>query len=383
MSLFDAQEVLAAATAATGLDNFGDHWFREGLNVLLETYDRNVVDESSRQSCRNHVIAKLVTRLKIQAAYDQHPEILQETLETPMFVTGLPRTGTSALVNLLSADPYTKSLLLWEIYCPEPLPGWKLGMPDPRHDGMVEYMEANRDPEFDKIHYAHPDLPEECVMMHQYSFDGVQTGWEIMLEPYRSWFMQHDLQPLYREYRDQLKLLQWQRPAQRWVLKAPAHMWALPEIVDVFPDASIVWGHRDVVSVSSSISSMTRMVMAQNMWNKDASKIDTGWLGEQVMEWYASSLERGLRAREILPKERFTDYSHDGFVSDSMGTVTDIYNYFNIEITDEIQVALQTHIDSHPQAKYGKHGHKLDQFGLSEEQVRERFAFYTSQYAST
>jgi hypothetical protein len=379
-SLFNENEVLAAASAATGLDNFGDDWFREGLGVLLETYDRNVVAEESRQGCRNHVITKLSTRLKIQAAYDQHPEILSETLHKPMFVTGLPRTGTSALVNLLSADPYTKSLLLWEIYCPEPLPGWKLGQPDPRHDGMVEYMEANRNPEFDKIHYAHPDLPEECVMMHQYSFDGVQTGWEIMLEPYRSWFMNHDLKPLYKEYRDQLKLLQWQRPSERWVLKAPAHMWALPEIVNLFPDAAVVWGHRDVVSITSSISSMTQMVMSQNMWAGDADKIDSAWLGEQVMEWYALSLERGLRDRAALPVERFVDYTHDGFVSDSMATAASLYDYFDIEMTDEVRAALQSHIDGHPQGKHGKHGHKLEQFGLTEEQVRDRFAFYTSEF---
>ncbi len=378
--LFDENQLLAEAISATGLENFGDDWFREGLGILLETYDRNVTDEAARQSCRSHVLTKLTTRLKIQAAYDEHPEILEVPLHKPIFVTGLPRTGTSALVNLLSADPRAKSLLLWEIYCPEPLPGWQLGQPDPRHDGMVEYMEANRNPEFDKIHYAHPDLPEECVMMHQYSCDGVQTGWEIMLEPYRSWFMNHDLKPLYREYRDQLRLLQWQRPGQHWVLKAPAHMWALPEIVDLFPDVAVAWGHRDVVSVTSSICSMTHHIMVQNMFSGDASKVDAAWLGEQAMEWYALSLERGLKDRAQLPTERFTDYTHDGFVQDSLGTVQSIYNYFDIDTPPEVAAALQTHIDGHPQGKHGKHGHNLEQFGMSEEQVRERFAFYTNQY---
>lgn len=375
---FNVQEVLDAARVATGLDDFGDDWFREGLEVLLETYHRNVVDEVSRRKCWQAVVTKLGVRLKIQAAYVRYPEILRQTVQAPVLVTGLPRTGTSALVNLMAADPETMALLLWLIYYPEPLSGWRPGDPDPRHDAMVAHLEANRNPEFDKIHYAHPDLPEECVMMHQYSFDGVQTGWEIMLEPYCQWFQNHDLGPLYREYRDHLKLLQWRQPGRRWALKAPAHMWALPQFMALFPGTGVVWGHRDVVSVVSSICSMTRMVMGQNMWNNDPSNIDLNWLGGQVMEWYARSLERGLRHRAELPEQRFLDYSHEGLVADPMATISAIYDRFNIEMSAASRAALQAHINRHPQHKHGKHGHRLHEFGLTEAQVRERFSFYSS-----
>jgi hypothetical protein len=375
-TLFDAEALLAQARATTGFENFGDGHFRVGLQVLLETYDRNVQDPGARAKCSETVQGRLATRLKMQAAFDRHPEILEEELNTPMIVTGLPRTGTSALVNLLAADPATKALLLWEIHCPEPLEGLVPGAPDPRHVGMVEYMEANRNPEFDKIHYAHPDLPEECVMMHAYSFDGVQTGWEIMLEPYSSWFQGHDLKPLYREFRDYLKLLQWQRPGERWLLKAPAHMWALPEIVELFPDVSVVWGHRDVLAVTSSICSMTHMIMGLYRHDGDPDKVDARQLGPTVMEWYARSLERGMADRGKLPAERFIDYTHDGFVEDPMATAQGIYEHFGIDFTAGVRGALQAHMDSHPQNKHGKHQHKLAKFGMSEEQVRERFDFY-------
>jgi hypothetical protein len=374
--LFDTDTLLDTARQQTGLDNFGDEGFREGLEVLLETYDSNVADAASREACSITTTGRLATRLKMQAAFDETPEILDIELKTPMFVTGLPRTGTSAMVNLLNADPATKSLLLWEIHCPEPLPGWQAGAPDPRHDGMVEYMEANRNPEFDKIHYAHPDLPEECVMMHAYSFDGVQTGWEIMLEPYGSWFQNHDLTRLYTEYRKYLQLLQWQRPGERWLLKAPAHMWALPVILDIFPDANILWGHRDVVSVTSSICSMTQMILKNYMHGGNADQVDANKYGPIVMEWYARSLERGLADRQRLPKQRFTDYEHDCLVSDSIGTAHRIYDHFGLPFGDSEQGALQAHMDAHPQNKHGKHQHRLDQFGMTEEQVRERFSFY-------
>jgi hypothetical protein len=375
-ALFDADTLMDSARAQTGLEHFGDPGFREGLDVLLETYDRNVVDEGSRQSASQTTLGRLATRLRMQAAFDEHPEILDIELKTPMFVTGLPRTGTSAMVNLLNADPATKSLLLWEIHCPEPLPGWQRGTPDPRHDAMVEYMEANRNPEFDKIHYAHPDLPEECVMMHAYSFDGVQTGWEIMLEPYGSWFQNHDLTRLYAEYRNYLQLLQWQRPGQRWLLKAPAHMWALPMALDLFPDANILWGHRDVVSVTSSICSMTQMILSNYMHGGNADQVDAGKYGPIVMEWYARSLERGLADRKRLPQVRFTDYEHDCLVSDAMATAQRIYEHFKLPFGDDVRSALQSHMAAHPQNKHGKHQHRLDQFGMTEAQVRERFSFY-------
>jgi hypothetical protein len=374
--LFNAEQLLAQARSATGLDNFGSEHFREGLQVLLETYDRNVRDEAGRIKCSETVQGRLATRLRMQAAFDRHPEILGVELKSPMMVTGLPRTGTSALVNLLAADPAARALLLWEIHCPEPLEGLAAGAPDPRQAAMVEYMEANRNPAFDKIHYAHPNLPEECVMMHAYSFDGVQTGWEIMLEPYASWFKDHDLKPLYREYRDYLKLLQWQRPGERWLLKAPAHMWALPEILELFPDVSLLWGHRDVLDVTSSICSMTHMIMGLYMHGGHPENVDARALGATVMEWYACSLERGLADRAWLPAERFCDYTHDAFVGDSMATAQEIYSHFGLVFSDSVRSALQNHLQAHPQHQHGKHQHKLDQFGLTEQQVLERFEFY-------
>jgi hypothetical protein len=375
-TFFKIDTLLEKARSATGLENFGDEHFLQGLAMLLETYDRHVPDADSRVRCRDTALGRLETRLKMQAAFDRYPHILDIELKSPMIVTGLPRTGTSALVNLLASDPAVKALLLWEIHCPEPLDGLPPGAPDPRHAGMVQYMEANRNPEFDKIHYAHPDLPEECVMMHAYSFDGVQTGWEIMLEPYSSWFQNHDLMPLYREYRNYLRLLQWQRPGERWLLKAPAHMWALPEIIQLFPDVCVVWGHRDVVAVTSSICSMTQMIFGLYRYGGVMEKVDARELGPKVMEWYARSLERGLADRRELPAERFTDYSHDGFVSDPLGSVEAIYRYFDLPVTASVRRALEAHMAAHPQNKHGLHQHKLAQFGMTEEQVRERFAFY-------
>ena len=179
---FDIDYLLTKASEATGLSDYGDPRFREGLEVLAETLDRHLPDEEARKRERNQLLMWLGTRLKLLQAIRQHPEILEQDVSGPMLVTGLPRTGTSALFNLLDSDPDARGLLLWEATFPDPLEGLEEGAPDPRYEAMVQYMEANRDPEMDKIHYAHPDLPEECIFLQAYSFDGALRGWEICLE---------------------------------------------------------------------------------------------------------------------------------------------------------------------------------------------------------
>ena len=142
----------------------------------------------------------------------------------------------------------------------------------------------------------------------------VQMGVEIMLEPYASWYREQDLGPMYRYYRDLLCLLDWQRPGERWLLKAPAHMWAIEPLLDCFPDVSIVWSHRDPLLCTASICSMTHALA-------DGLAIDKTVLGPIVMDFYATSLERGLAARDRAGAASFVDVTHDEFVDDSLAVI--------------------------------------------------------------
>ena len=245
--IFDDAALLDEARAANGLDDFGGDDFREGLRVLCETYDRNPYNEKGRRRNRRRLLQLLGTRLKVQAALTSHPEIKQRPVPTPMLLTGLPRSGTSALFNLLAADPSARPLLLWETQFPDPIEGLGPDDPDPRREAIEAYYAKGREknPDFTKIHYTSADTPEECVLLHAYALNGVQMGTEVMLEPYASWYREQDLRPMYAYYADLLRLLDWQRPGQRWLLKAPAHMWAIDALIETFPDVSIVWSHRD------------------------------------------------------------------------------------------------------------------------------------------
>lgn len=372
---FIADELVAEAVAQTGFDDFGDLPYREGLEALLATYDQNVIDPAGRKRCRDRMLYQLATRLKLEQSFKSIDGWQDQEIVAPVFVTGLPRSGTSALLNLLEAAPENRSPLQWEVQFPDVWPDTKPGDKDPRYDYLAKALEESRDSEFSKIHYVEADTPEECVLLHSYALHGVQMGMEIMLEPYRSWLLSQDLEPLYRFQKKVMQLLNWRKPGKQWMLKAPAHMWGIDAILKVFPDARFVWCHRDPQKVVPSINSMNKAVM--NMYFGDYSHLDMGEIGRSVMEWYALSLEKGLEQRARLPQDLFVDSSQQDFVDDPMGVVAKVYDAFGMTLSDESRGALQSHVDANPQGKHGKHQYKLEEYGLTRELIDERFAFYT------
>jgi len=374
---FDEERILGdARQAAGGLADFGKDDFREGLRTLLATYEANDWTDKGRRQNRRRVVGLLATRLKVQAALARHPDIRTRPIVKPMVLTGLPRSGTSALFNLLASDPDARALLLWETQFPEPAEGLAPGAPDPRRDMIEEYYRQSREknPEFTKIHFASADTPEECVLLHAYALHGVHIGIEIMLEPYGSWFRRQDLRPMYAYYRDLLRLLDWQRPGTRWLLKAPAHMWGIDALIETFPDVSIVWSHRDPIACTASICSMTHALFGAK------KEVDPAWLGPVVMDWYASSLERGLAVRDRSDPSRFVDVNHDEFVSDSMSVVETIYERFGMPLPDAARSAMERHVTNNPRGKHGAHSYDLETYGLTREVVLDRFAAYVDRF---
>lgn len=372
---FDAGELIQEAATQTGFEDFGSLPYRAGLDALLATYDAFVMDPEGRQRCRDRVLTLLTTRLKCENAFKTIPEIHQQEIVAPIFVTGLPRSGTSALLNLLVAAPGNRGVLQWEVQFPDPWPGSSPGDEDPRYPYLVKALEETRDSEFAKIHYIDADTPEECVLLHAFALHGVQLGFEIMLEPYQGWLLSQDLEPLYAYQKKQLQMLNWRNPGQQWMLKAPAHMWGIDAILSVFPDARFVWCHRDPRLVVPSISSMNRVLL--DMYLGDTSHIDQASMGRSVMEWYAMSLERGLEQRSKLPSELFLDCSQREFVQQPLQLVERVYEAFGLTLANDDRLAMQAHIDANPKGKHGRHEYDLASFGLTREMIDARFAFYT------
>jgi hypothetical protein len=373
---FDEQDLLREAQESTGLSDFGPDDFRDGLRALIATYDGNAFNERGRKRNRRRLLQLLTTRLRTEAAFRRHPEIRERELPKPMVLTGLPRSGTSALFNLLAQDPAARPLRLWETQSPDPLEGLAVGQPDPRRDAVEAHFARGREknPAFTRIHYTSADTPEECVLLHAYAMNGVQLGIEVMLEPYASWYRAQNLRSMYAYYEDLLRMLDWQRPGDRWLLKAPAHMWAIDALVETLPDVSIVWSHRDPLLCIASICSMTHAMMAVQM---DVDKLE---LGPVVLDFYATSLERGLAARDRCDPARFVDVTHDDFVADSLAVADRIYEHFGLPLGSETRGAMEDHVRANPKGKHGGHEYALDEYGLARDQVLGRFAGYVERF---
>ncbi len=372
---FDAEALLAEAREETGLDDFGAG-YREGLAMLLRSYEENPFHRAGRARNRLRVRRLLVTRLRVLDALRRHPEIHERPIRQPWYVTGIPRSGTSALFNLLAADLSARALRNWEARIPEPLEGLPPGAPDPRRAALEASYERGRreQPEFAAMHYTTADTPEECVLLQGSAFHGVQTGVEVMLEPYGSWFRAQKQDGLYAYYADLLRLLDWQRPGERWLLKSPAHLWGIRELLATFPDACVVWSHRDPVASIASVCSLTHLLMRAWM------EVEAETLGPTVLDFYATSLERGLAARDEADPDRFLDVAHDAITREPMRVVRGIYARFGRPLGAEVQ-ALEAHARAHPKGEHGEHAYRLERYGLSAEMVRERFRPYTERFA--
>jgi hypothetical protein len=367
----DLEELLDDARRSAGLDDFGDDVFREGLQVLLDTYDRNDYDEAGIRQCHARLSGLLAERLRIEHAWATHPEIRDVPITSPMFLTGLPRTGTSALLNLLAQDPAMRPMALWEGINPSPLPGNPAKEDDPRYTVMKEFLDHlyEKSPDFGAIHHTTADTPEECVHLLNHTFADVQFGVEVLMEPYASWFRAQDHRASYRYYADILRMLAWQRPGERFLLKTPAHLWALEILVEMFPDCSIIITHRDPLECVASYASMMEALM-------NGRTVDPRELGPVVMEYLAAKMDHAMACREQIDPDRIIDVQYTDLLADPAEAARTIYDHFSIPATAELERAWADHVGTHPQGEHGSHDYSLAGYGLTEGQVRDRFAAY-------
>lgn len=372
---FDIEGVLDDARNETGLDDFGPPQFSEGLSLLLATYATNGYDDEAKGGLRARVVHLLAERLRIEDAWARHPEIRDIPIVAPMYLTGLPRTGTSALLNLLSQDPAARPLRLWEAMNPSPLPDNPPKEEDPRYLQVKAFAEAVQatNPDFGKIHHTGADVPEECIHLLNHTFCDVQFGVEVLMEPYGSWFRTQDLHASYRYYADLLRMLQWRSPGERFLLKSPAHLWALDVLAEMFPDCAVVVTHRDPAECVASYASMMDALMIGRDFRRES-------LGPAVLDYLAAKMDRFLDHRERIGEERIFDLTFDEVGADAPGCVRRIYGHFGIALSPEVDDACSRWAGEHVRGEHGTHEYSLAEYGLTEDQVRERFGSYLDRF---
>jgi hypothetical protein len=380
----DEESIVGEARAKTGLADFGDEGFREPMRRLLHALDAEAnLHEIGRMTQRARIVDSLATRLSTQDYVTRHPEILEERIEAPFFVVGLPRTGTTMLHRLLATDPALSAVLWWECRSPAPWPGsdWQHGA-DPRiadaHAQVKLILDSQ--PELASIHPWDAEGPDEEIMLLEHAFLSHVPESGANIPSYRNWLTDQDLRPAYDYLKRLLQFLQWQkrvsgRLGERWVLKAPFHLGYLDTLFAVFPDAHVVQTHRDPLETIPSIASMYA-----SLWSLATDAIDEHEIGRQCRERFAWSLARCLDSRSRLPAERFLDIQYRDVVRDPLGQVRAIQEFVGRTLSPEAEHALLAWTEDHARDKRAAHDYTLERFGYTEAGLAADFAAYRKRF---
>ena len=377
-SVGTVEDLHASATRLTGLDDFGadrDDGYQEGLRVLLESYAREaaltpVGNKVTRALLRSALVARLIS----ESGWRQHPEHADVPIERPIFVTGMPRTGTTALHRLLTADPGHQGLELWLTEVPQPRPPRESWESDPVFTGIQEGFRRHHveHPEFMGLHYIAADQPEECWRLLRQSMASVSFESLAHVPTYSRWLDGYDWGPAYRRHRANLQLVGLPDAGRRWVLKNPSHLYALDALMAAYPDALVVQTHRSPRTAVASACSLS--AHATEGW----SEVFVGdRIGHDQLDLLGRGVDRFAAQRRRYDPARFVDVYYDDFVADPVGTVAAVYDTFGLSFSEAALAAVrELHRESTSGAGAPSHRYSLGDFGLSAAEVDERFAGY-------
>lgn len=373
----NADELIAAARAATGLETFDSGSYREGLDILVTDLNREGAGGRFFERNRKDITTALANRLKVNDYLTKRPELLKRPIEKPIFVFGMPRTGTTLLSNLFATDPDLRSPLTWEIDDPIPPATSATLKTDPRALARLEQEKQMLAayPDMGKYYRNSAIYPNECMFFMIHDFKGLAWEGRGKLNAYRDWlFNKADLKPTYEYHKRYLQLLQAEAPGT-WNLKMPSHCLWLDTLLEVYPDARLVWAHRDPYTATGSFCSLMSLSMRSST---DKDRAD--WVRENY-PWQAEEhINRILDFRDRHGEDRIVDLHYASLLRDPIGTMRKLYDDLGQPLTSGAQAGMETWLADNPQEKFGKHEYKLDQFGLSIDKLKPRFERYLSRY---
>jgi NAD(P)-dependent dehydrogenase (short-subunit alcohol dehydrogenase family) len=378
-----AEDLLAAATSETGLEDYGDRGFVEGLTVFADALRAEArLNRIGHMMMAADIVRMLTNRLRFQRDVVRHPEILDEQIAAPIVVVGLPRTGTSKLQRMMSADPGVQRLDVWRLLNPAPFPGEAQGVPQARIDFglVVERTLATQFPDYMARHPTEALEPDEELLLMEMSFESDVSSLRTRTPSHRAFTASRDPLPAYRYVRSLLQYLQWQDGGHRgrpWIMKSPVHIGNLETLFEVFPDATVVHCHRDPREVVPSFASLVES--ARRMGSDD---VDVEEIGADMLEYWATQLDRNLEARERIGDSRILDVPYERIRDDALGVIADVYERAGREMTAEADAALRGYEARRPQGHFGRHEYSAERFGLDAEQIDARFAAYRERFVA-
>lgn len=379
---FEVEPMVAEAQRrAGGLSDFGEGPFLEPLSLLLDSIRREAqLNAIGRLIARERVLGHVVNRLGYVGDRKRHPAIAKERIEKPIFIIGLPRTGTTILHDILAQDPDNRAPITWETMFPSPPPEAATFGSDPRIARCAATFPSVdlQIPAFKAMHPMGAELSQECVTMMGEAMCTPLFHNQFRVPTYEDWVdLEADWSHVYAFHYRQLQHLQWRNRRERWVLKTGAHMWGLEHLLATYPDARIVFTHRDPVKSMTSYASLTSLVRSMGSDSVDPLEIAADWTARlrRVLE---HAIE--VRGANEYPDAIFYDMYFSDFVTDQFAVVEKIYDAFALPMTAPAAERMRAFIADHPKGKDGIHRYEPAEFGVVPGTIRREFRTYIDRF---
>ncbi|MEL6349120.1 MAG: sulfotransferase [Myxococcota bacterium] len=375
----DADGILHAARRRAGLEHFGDNYFQGPLKQILRHANAAGFTALGRVSAQQSLIHAASNRLYIEQHLNNYPRIRNTPIRRPIFILGFPRTGTTLLQNLLALNPRRRALQMWELNRPVPV------HPDPDEDARLRLRSADRvlsfayllAPEMRYIHEIKSTTYEECWPLFFNTFMVMNYDFQASLKGFGDWLMTRDMTPAYQDYRTQLQILQQRAPDADLVLKCPEHLWFVDALLAVFPDACIVWTHRDplasIASYCSLISIQHRMLFGG---------FDPHKLGTHITDRFHHGVTRAMASRDRHDRpEQFIDVDFKALVDDPVKSLREIYAHFEMDFPDNMNAQVTQWLSTARADKRGRHHYSAERYGLDTEAIDAQYADYIERFS--
>lgn len=376
-----AEPFIEEACQLAGLSDFGPGDWREAFNALLRSINREAqLNEAGREMFRGWVLRRLTNRLRVIDWVKTHPEVKRERIERPLFVCGMPRTGTTILYNLLSQDPRSRSLMKWESMNAVPPPEAATFHTDPRIAQTVAEVEAvfAHSPEMKAIHYEPPDGPTECVELLTQHF--VAQDWSLWRVPsYFAWYDHCDMRSALQYHKLCLQLLQSRAPG-RWILKATTHVLYLETLFATYPDARVIIPHRDPIESVASMAALSCSCKPEFLTSGYDADACREFYGPFWMNEFRIMVDKIMSFREQHREANVYDLRYLDFIRDPMGSVRDIYAYFGDELSEQTASRMERYLAANPKGRFGSHHYTPEAFNLSTPRLADCFEQYVERY---
>jgi hypothetical protein len=373
----DPGSLMAAAEEATGLLDFGEPSFREPLTMLVDAIEREAkLHPLGRAITRTRLVSTLANRARMEEQYRRHPEIADRSVARPIVIAGLQRTGTTLLHRMLASDRRLRALASWEAIAPAPLGEGR----DVRRAraNQSELALGYLAPDFFAIHPVEADAPEEDILLLDLSFRSTVAEATLNVPSFSRWLEGQDQTPAYRSLERALKLLSHQRSPSRdarWVLKTPHHLEWLDVLFAIFPDATVVWTHREPRETVPSFCSMVAHGRGVFSDRVDPREVGAHWSRKVVR-----MVERGMAAREAAGERHFVDVRYEDLVRDPIAQARRIYAVAELPFERETEDAMKDLLVRQPKDRFGRHAYRAEDFGLTSASIDASLASYRARF---